>query len=65
MGVPIINTGPMTVEELYAFTDRAARRREMGLIDEGGPGLNAYAKSIPPVDSCGNIISLSHFRSVK
>src|SRR5215475_10559635 len=40
MGVPIIKTGPMTVEEFYAFTDRQPDEEKWELID-GEPVLNA------------------------
>jgi len=40
MGVPIINTSPMTVEEFYAFTDRQPDEEKWELID-GEPVLNA------------------------
>ena len=32
MGVPIINTGPMTIEEFYAFTDRQPDEEKWELI---------------------------------
>jgi Uma2 family endonuclease len=40
LGVPIINTGPMTVEEFYAFTDGQPDEEKWELID-GEPVLNA------------------------
>ena len=40
MGVPTINTSPMTVEEFYAFTDRQPDEEKWELID-GEPVLNA------------------------
>jgi Uma2 family endonuclease len=40
MGVPVINTGPMTVEEFYAFTDTRPDEEKWELID-GEPILNA------------------------
>jgi Uma2 family endonuclease len=40
VGVPIIDTGPMTVEEFYAFTDRRPDDEKWELI-EGEPILNA------------------------
>lgn len=40
MGVPLINTGPMTVEEFYAFTDTRPDEEKWELID-GEPILNA------------------------
>ncbi len=40
MGVPTINTGPMTVEEFYAFTDTRPDNEKWELID-GEPILNA------------------------
>jgi Uma2 family endonuclease len=40
MGVPTIKTGPMTVKEFYAFTDRRPDNEKWELID-GEPVLNA------------------------
>ncbi len=40
MGVPTIKTGPMTVEEFYAFTDTRPDEEKWELID-GEPILNA------------------------
>ncbi len=40
MGVPTIKTGPMTVEEFYAFTDTRPDEEKWELID-GAPVLNA------------------------
>ena len=40
MGVPKIDTGPMTVEEFYAFTDTRPDEEKWELID-GEPILNA------------------------
>jgi Uma2 family endonuclease len=40
MGVPVINTGPMSVEEFYAFTDTRPDDEKWELID-GEPILNA------------------------
>ena len=40
MGVPTIKTGPMTVEEFYAFTDARPDEEKWELID-GEPVLNA------------------------
>ena len=40
MGVPTIKTGPMTVEEFYAFTDMRPDEEKWELID-GEPVLNA------------------------
>ncbi len=40
MGVPVINTGPMSVEEFYAFTDTRPDNEKWELI-EGEPLLNA------------------------
>jgi Uma2 family endonuclease len=40
MGVPRINTGPMTVDEFYAFTDTRPDEEKWELID-GEPILNA------------------------
>jgi Uma2 family endonuclease len=40
MGIPTIQTGPMTVEEYFAFTDRRPDNEKWELID-GEPILNA------------------------
>ena len=40
MGVPTIKTGPMTVEEYFAFTDTRPDNEKWELID-GEPVLNA------------------------
>ena len=40
VGVPVIDTGPMTVEEFYAFTDTRPDEEKWELI-EGEPFLNA------------------------
>jgi Uma2 family endonuclease len=40
VGVPVIDTGPMTVEEFYAFTDTRPDEEKWELI-EGEPVLNA------------------------
>ena len=40
MGVPVITSGPMTVEEFYAFTDTRPDEEKWELID-GEPVLNA------------------------
>ena len=40
VGVPVIDTGPMTVEEFYAFTDARPDEEKWELID-GEPILNA------------------------
>ena len=40
MGIPRIDTGPMTVEEFYAFTDSRPDDEKWELID-GEPVLNA------------------------
>jgi hypothetical protein len=39
VGVPTIKTGPMTVEEFYAFTDTRPDEEKWELID-GEPVLN-------------------------
>jgi Uma2 family endonuclease len=39
MGVPIVETGPMTVEDFYAFTDKQPDEEKWELID-GEPILN-------------------------
>src|SRR5215467_1212604 len=40
VGVPVVNTGPMSVEEFYAFTDTRPDEEKWELID-GEPILNA------------------------
>jgi len=45
VGVPTIKTGPMTVEEFYAFTDTRPDNEKWELID-GEPILNASPSSI-------------------
>ncbi len=40
VGVPVIDTGPMTVAEFYAFTDTRPDEEKWELID-GEPILNA------------------------
>ena len=45
MGVPTIKTGPMTVEEFYAFTDKRPDEEKWELID-GEPVLNASPSPI-------------------
>jgi Uma2 family endonuclease len=40
VGVPVIDTGPMTVEEFYAFTDARPDEEKWELVD-GEPILNA------------------------
>ena len=40
VGVPVIDTGPMTVEEFYAFTDTRPDEEKWELVD-GEPILNA------------------------
>ena len=45
MGVPTIKTGPMTVEEYFAFTDTRHRTMRRELID-GEPILNASPSNL-------------------
>ena len=45
MGVPTIKTGPMTVEEFYAFTDTRPDEEKWELLD-GEPVLNAAPSPI-------------------
>jgi len=45
VGVPVIDTGPMTVEEFYAFTDTRPDEERWELID-GEPILNAAPSHI-------------------
>jgi len=44
-GIPVIDTGPMTVEEFYAFTDTRPDEEKWELID-GEPILNAAPSQI-------------------
>ena len=43
MGIPKIDTGPMTVEEFYAFTDARPDEEKWELID-GEAGLECGTK---------------------
>ena len=43
MGVPTIKTGPMTVEEYFAFTDTRRDNEKWELID-GGADLECFTK---------------------
>jgi Uma2 family endonuclease len=45
VGVPTIRTGPMTVEEFYAFTDTRPDEEKWELID-GEPVLNAFPNEL-------------------
>ena len=45
MGVPTIKTGPMTVEEYFAFTDTRPDNEKWELID-GEPILNASPSTL-------------------
>src|SRR5882672_11243000 len=45
VGVPVIDTGPMTVEEFYAFTDTRPDEEKWELI-EGEPILNAAPSDV-------------------
>ena len=49
MGVPIISTDPMTVEEFYAFTDTRPDNEKWELI-EGGAGFERLAEPHASVD---------------
>jgi Uma2 family endonuclease len=44
MGVPVVETGPMTVEDFYAFTDRRPDNEKWELID-GEPVMQASTSS--------------------
>jgi Uma2 family endonuclease len=54
VGIPVIDTGPMTVEEFYAFTDMRPDEEKWELID-GEPVLNA-APSDPHQEIVRNLI---------
>jgi Uma2 family endonuclease len=56
MGVPVIDTGPMTVEDFYAFTDTRPDEEKWELID-GDPVLNA-GPAIPHQQIVANILYL-------
>ena len=56
MGVPTIKTGPMTVEEYFAFTDTRPDNEKWELID-GEPILNASPSDLHQV-ILGNLIFL-------
>ena len=57
MGIPRIDTGPMTVEEFYAFTDTRPDDEKWELID-GEPILNASPSPLHQLIA-GNIIAAS------
>lgn len=61
MGVPTIKTGPMTVEEFYAFTDARPDEEKWELI-EGEPVLNASASPLHQW-IVGNIFAALHNRA--
>jgi Uma2 family endonuclease len=44
MGIPVVDTGPMTVEDFYAFTDKRPDNEKWELID-GEPVMQASADS--------------------
>ena len=44
-GIPVIDTGPMTVEDFYAFTDMRPDEEKWELID-GEPILNASPSTL-------------------
>ena len=50
MGIPRIDTGPMTIEEFYAFTDTRPDEEKWELID-GEPVLNASPSRLPSTAS--------------
>jgi Uma2 family endonuclease len=54
MGIPVIDTGPMTVEEFYAFTDGRPDEEKWELI-EGEPILNASPLGVHQL-IVGNIV---------
>jgi Uma2 family endonuclease len=54
MGIPVIDTGPMTVEEFYAFTDARPDDEKWELID-GEAVLNASPSPIHQLIA-GNVI---------
>ena len=56
MGVPTIKTGPMTVEEFYAFTDTRPDNEKWELID-GEPILNASPSNLHQI-ILGNLVYL-------
>ena len=58
MGVPTIKTGPMTVEEFYAFTDKRPDNEKWELID-GEPILNASPSHLHQIILKNLIVILS------
>jgi Uma2 family endonuclease len=60
VGVPVIDTGPMTVEEFYAFTDRRPDEEKWELID-GEPVLNAAPSRLHQRIIKNVILGLSKF----
>ena len=54
MGVPVINTGAMTVDEFYRYADARPEHRKLELI-RGKPALNAAAASLLHQRIVGNI----------
>jgi Uma2 family endonuclease len=60
VGVPVIDTGPMTVEEFYAFTDRRPDEEKWELID-GEPVLNASPSRLHQRIIKNVILGLSKF----
>jgi Uma2 family endonuclease len=60
VGVPTIKTGPMTVEEFYAFTDARPDEEKWELID-GEPVLNASPSELHQRILKNLIISLATF----
>ena len=60
MGVPRIDTGPMTVEEFYAFTDTRPDEEKWELID-GEPVLNAAPSPLHQRIIKNLLLSLARF----
>jgi len=60
VGVPVIDTGPMTVEEFYAFTDTRPDEEKWELID-GEPVLNASPSRLHQRIIKNVILGLSKF----
>ena len=59
MGIPRIDTGPMTLEEFYAFTDARPDEEKWELID-GEPVLNASPSDFHQLILSNIVVALAH-----
>ena len=62
VGVPTIKTGPMTVDEYFAFTDTRPDNEKWELID-GEPILNASPSGLHQTDSLKSCNSSGNYRA--